>query len=1050
MTQPRGVGAIRKQMHAFVCVGLIIWSAVLFRDGFLRERPPVPQPPSPTATFPPNASLSPKTIFLQNASHRGETFRQGRVVISVVDGARMDVVAGQMQFAKGRRGTLFESVADAPTTTPQRIHALGTGSLPVFGEWAAALGASDACAGVDRSSTDLVCTAMHLSPSAPWVLAGDPVWVQRYPHRFAWAALARGLDVRDLHTADSLAAWLLKRLAQEDGSGLTPRDIDHEFRKTIQDDQHGFGNLDISYGLGERVAGQLETAWSVAIAHFLGVDHAAHAYDYTSPHTISKVKEIDKILDDFLDSMQDDTYVLILGDHGATLDGNHGGDTRDEVSTFLYATSKSGWPYSFNLTRAPEYEAGVRTIRQIDITSTLALLMGLPIPSGNVGGIIPELLWNSTFFPLVDDLCKRSSDLDRSFTNLHVASQIVVNQTFSYITNYHNSVQRFDDKILSLIINIKSEIDGAVFKTLYERECINSQDYNINLVQRIQDYFDATYELCRLQWATFDISKMISGLIVGLLSIFIYLVSPKQQVGRETPSGGWLRFYIIPVVSLFAIDYLTWEKKATASYLGSIIQGDRYLLLSGICASAGCVSVGRIGFQLWRRFSLSSQKNHSLLIVGVFAGLWTIRSVSMFSNSFILQEPKILRYLLSSGLLFAFLFEAKIQVTTTTSKIRACFCLLAVRMLACFEYSGSLGDHDIPIHAAKNVAEVIIDDVLSYSLVQHTVKVVFPLVLCLVGCVSLPRASISKKEKILQCTMVSVVGIYYTLELLMKFPQEFHGASTHLLVGVHVWLPRLCAVLSLVSLYLKSCHSPRSHRSHIQSFTDTHEEQIDLSASSGAYNTKGWQNVFTNVERAALVDERLGIVMSLLWIVGGPESIWASILSYIIGACMAECFQRLFSKIRDALLRQCLAGLWTVLWLLLIGEAFFATKHAAVFHTLQMDRAMTGLHSFHGVISGALLWANTWSLVVFLVGLYSWHTRYTLPSDVHTSVLPFVMLWWLALALACLLLRRHLMVWGVFAPRFLFGTVELLSIVISAAFMDCWVLFAPSKRAKAI
>jgi phosphatidylinositol glycan class O len=42
--------------------------------------------------------------------------------------------------------------------------------------------------------------------------------------------------------------------------------------------------------------------------------------------------------------MDNETVLLLYGDHGMTNDGNHGGGSLNEIKTVLFGYSKSGFP----------------------------------------------------------------------------------------------------------------------------------------------------------------------------------------------------------------------------------------------------------------------------------------------------------------------------------------------------------------------------------------------------------------------------------------------------------------------------------------------------------------------------------------------------------------------------------------------------------------------------------------------------------------------------------------------------------------------------------
>ncbi len=134
--------------------------------------------------------------------------------------------------------------------------------------------------------------------------------------------------------------------------------------------------------------------------------------------------------------MEEDTVLFVMGDHGMTADGNHGGHTESEVTAALFVYTPSttfnrwdqihlgedirdvftgselgeelkdallreratGAPAAAAAAKQPARPEGVvltkdhfRQVSQIDVVPTIALLLGLPIPFGNLGGVIPEL-----------------------------------------------------------------------------------------------------------------------------------------------------------------------------------------------------------------------------------------------------------------------------------------------------------------------------------------------------------------------------------------------------------------------------------------------------------------------------------------------------------------------------------------------------------------------------------------------------------------------------------------------------------------------------------
>jgi phosphatidylinositol glycan class O len=49
-------------------------------------------------------------------------------------------------------------------------------------------------------------------------------------------------------------------------------------------------------------------------------------------------------LEDVVKALDNDTVLMVYGDHGMTDDGNHGGGTPNEMKTVLFAYTKGGFP----------------------------------------------------------------------------------------------------------------------------------------------------------------------------------------------------------------------------------------------------------------------------------------------------------------------------------------------------------------------------------------------------------------------------------------------------------------------------------------------------------------------------------------------------------------------------------------------------------------------------------------------------------------------------------------------------------------------------------
>ena len=291
-----------------------------------------------------------------------------RAVLLVLDGLRWDVAAGEARSAVPGRalalprlaelartsGVLFPFVADPPTTTQQRLKALLTGSLPTFLDAGASFGAPALL------EDNLVAQAA--AAGRKLAVLGDDTWLQLFPHppgngsasTSVWSVAHPfpSFNVRDLHTCDSGVAAQLPPLLAQPGR------------------------------------------WDLLIAHFLGVDHAGHSHGVDSPEMASKLAEMDALAVSVFSQLASDpvahadTLFLVIGDHGMTWAGDHGGASAPEVTSALFAAA----PGRPSRGQVDETATAAAPMPQLDFAATLSLLLGLPVPFASMGRL-DRRLW---------------------------------------------------------------------------------------------------------------------------------------------------------------------------------------------------------------------------------------------------------------------------------------------------------------------------------------------------------------------------------------------------------------------------------------------------------------------------------------------------------------------------------------------------------------------------------------------------------------------------------------------------------------------------------
>ncbi|OUC46081.1 hypothetical protein D917_01682 [Trichinella nativa] len=218
-----------------------------------------------------------------------------RAILLVVDALRYDFVASpkhskkiyhnkfslvnELLSKKPSNSMLFKFIADPPTTTLQRLKSLTTGSLPTF------VDAGTNFAGTAIEEDNLIDQMINQGRKITFM--GDDTWMALFPNHFNKSYPFPSFDVKDLHTVDD---GILAHLYDELRSN----------------------------------------SWDLLIAHFLGVDHCGHKYGPNHPEII--IRNVTKV-------MPDDTILFVFGDHGMTQNGDHGGDSEEELSAALFAYS---------------------------------------------------------------------------------------------------------------------------------------------------------------------------------------------------------------------------------------------------------------------------------------------------------------------------------------------------------------------------------------------------------------------------------------------------------------------------------------------------------------------------------------------------------------------------------------------------------------------------------------------------------------------------------------------------------------------------------------
>ena len=236
-----------------------------------------------------------------------------------------------------------------------------------------------------------------------------------------------------------------------------------------------------------------------------------------------KLHQMDDILNTILSKIDSSTnceVAFIFGDHGMTEDGNHGGGTHDETNAGLfahYSPNCGDFGPSLNISgqEIGSYSNDAfQTINQIDLVPTISLLLGLPIPYANLGGVVPALLPPLQHKPehIVNEL------VEAPFTATALALNAA--QVWNYLTAYSSKANKLpqDDmlEIESILTQATVRFRNAIseeggFDSISFREACGLYKY----------FLSQAIDLGKQVWTRFDTFGMAIGIILLISSILL-------------------------------------------------------------------------------------------------------------------------------------------------------------------------------------------------------------------------------------------------------------------------------------------------------------------------------------------------------------------------------------------------------------------------------------------------------------------------------------------------------------------------------------------------
>ena len=912
----------------------------------------------------------------------------------------------QLTASHPRHSLLFKGVADPPTATLQRLKALTTGSLPTFVD----IGSNFAGSAVTEDSW--IEQATRVGKRVAFV--GDDTWLTIFPESAFAPNLTFPFDsfnVEDLDTVDN-------------------------------------GVRHHTLPLLEQPVGQ--SSWDILIAHPLGLDHAGHRFGAAHSETTRKLREMNDLVHNIVDRLNERDLLIVLGDHGMDAKGDHGGDSPDETDAALWFYSKTPLTISNPLQSLPFESTGVslqqllaaapdngavseffvyddqleRSLSQISIVPTLSLLMGVPIPFNNLATIIPELFLESSDEGASSrKFWKKHPSPPSAYSLLLKAMQINAEQIKTYIDAYTAHPAGKD------LLPARQQL-----LHLYEIGRSSQGDTGFSDLQR---FTYATLKSTRQIWARFDPVLMGAGLVTMAGSLLVAwrlycLCRSEGCLFRQRPLRQSLSIGICSSIVGVLLGVAGWL--STQSSDQSVDIANLALFVGSITAVSGFL-VASFGIE-----DTAVAQSRSLSLSNLAAVTVMLFHTIMFAaNSYTMWEDRIVSFLLQIPPLF--LFAASFAYAGDTRQRRtqlfSLVCLIIGRLNA---FSTICREEQHPYCTATFYGRIGVSSSTPWLLIAACVSAtVLPSLLRRFLDIARAYQGWSKAMLRYSYRLLFIAGsLYWVAD---HFEDTTNRDVQVLLIASKTTLARMTLICALALGSTFWALSPLCIAVEERQIIDQKGEigtQITITGFANGFGSYYLLFILAPFAIISLLSPPMGqVVLSLTLL---------SSLAYF-ESNDSLCDMQAERQAKDTSIEANItapSNLLGIVFVVLQGlQSFFSTGHQAVLASIQWKSAFVGFKTLTYPFSPLLVLLNTLGPILLSAAilplLVLWKRSPTLkggPSsavvrDLLRASLGFLIyhtLITLATATFAAHLRRHLMVWKVFAPRFVLSAICLLAI----------------------
>lgn len=704
----------------------------------------------------------------------------------------------------------------------------------------------------------------------------------------------------------------------------------------------------------------------------------------------------------------------------------------------------------------------LRSIPQIDLVSSLAMSAGLPIPFNNLGTVIPEMFASDG----------NNSGSGKDEWGLLRALRLNAAQVKRYIDTYVNNSRShgFPNEALDAWQRFYQQVE----ETYQELQSKKSANADSGMVRDMEERAAAGYYAylrmvlgaLRQMWAQFDLVLIIAGLVIVALAIvslacIYWCISWQQHTLEDIVAMSWKRCLgggVIGAVAMRALGVvLVSNDTSHISSLESTLSGVVIGMTLAFCL--GNLSIGLL--------PLKQLYGYSTVLNAVSCLVTAMHCLAFSSNSFTFNEDNIVLHLLQTLTLATvaaaiYSFKPSSTQKQKDAAIRALVCGLVIMLLnrvssfstvcreeqlpGCiptFYGSPSASISSVQLAAANVVMVWLVPFVIQRLLMRsHSDRAIITKLWVGVGM----RVSMGMSS--LYWVLYSIDGQHLSSAL------SSGGIASNPTTSVDDWselrmvLARMAIGIALGGGLAAWIASPFCLDVEITDAKEQQQQQqqqqklkseVQPPTSGKTALVLGYGNAF-----GAAYLMFASVVFCVLYLTQQPMG--GIMLSMLFIKLMLSA--ELFDSLRDALevsrSSVTLLPAQTTMMALLSYLGYFATGHQFTLVSIQWSTAFVGVKEMQLVICGVIVALNTMgsfvltSICVPLVGLWNESLGSQVlrlaPSNyiagVTSSAVAYAIyhcLISISSAALAAWFRRHLMVWKIFAPRFMFAVPVCLA-----------------------